>query len=204
MDTPKPHKEFWHLDIKPDEYGAIPQLDASYADGWEVFTPPQWDSVAQLWRVMVWRDQEAPVPVQPEPPSKPVIIAEATPTVVIPTVVIDPPAPVTEQPPMVDGAGESTDETPLEDESPTPTVTQHSVIVVTPNPFPPTDFEAEMRRIKADSTLSPLEKAEALKEAGDTIALNKAYPVGEAVWNAWNKLYPVSPNFRLLPDEVKS
>ncbi|HRF98318.1 MAG TPA: hypothetical protein PLZ51_24085, partial [Aggregatilineales bacterium] len=68
----------------------------------------------------------------------------------------------------------------------------------------PTYFETELPRIKADPNLSPMEKAEALKNVGDTIAVEKARKAGELAWNAWNRLYPVSPNFRLLPDEVKS
>lgn len=204
MNSQKPLKEFWHLDIKPDEYGAIPQLDASYADGWETFAPPVWDTTEKLWRVIVWRDKEVSVPT-PIPPTKPTLISEATP--------ITPPAPVTEQPiippapvpePTTDQPeAESVDETHAEDTTP-PKGDEQPVTIVMPNLYPPMDFETEMRRIRADNSLSPMEKTEAIKKAGNEIALAKARVAGEQAWDAWNRLYPVSENFRFPLLEEKA
>lgn len=204
MNSQKALKEFWHLDIKPDEYGAIPHLDASYEDGWETFAPPVWDATEKVWRVIVWRDKEASAPAPITPTPKPTLISEATP--------ITPPASVTEQPivpsapvpssPTDQPEAESVDETNTE--SPPPKVDEQPVIIVMPSLYPPMDFETEMRRIRADKSLSPMEKTEAIKKAGDEIALAKARIAGEQAWDIWNRMYPVTKPSFLLPAEVEA
>ena len=200
MDTQKPTKEFWiaHALEKP-------HMDKLSAEGWDIIHLQFENGI--LHGVFSRDKVVAPVPNPPSDTPK-TILSEAVKTVIIPTVVI-PPVPVvidTPDPlpiPNPMNVGESVDETPLEDESPTRiSTTQPPVIVVTaPSP---TDFEAELRRIKADDTLSPMEKVAALKKAGDTIAVEKARKAGELAWDAWNRLYPVSPSFRQLPEEVKT
>ena len=198
--SPRPPKEFCHMDVATDGI-AMNTLADVYNDGWELFAPPAWDNNYHVWRVLLYRDGVVPAPVAPEPTPKPRVIAEATPTVVIPPVVLDVPAPppATDQPSAPTGDEAESVDTPLDEIQPP------LVVVLAPTLFPPTNFEDELRRIRADKSLSPMEKIEALKAAGDTIAINKARVAGQLAWDAWNKLYPpVSPNFRLLPSEVKS
>ncbi|MDX2076016.1 MAG: hypothetical protein SFZ02_06265 [bacterium] len=200
MDTQKPSKEFWiaHALEKP-------HLDKLSAEGWDIIHLQFENGILHG----VFSRDKVVAPVSDPPPTPPkTLISEAVQTVIIPTVVIPPVPVVIDTPdelpiPNPMNEGESVDETPLEDESPTRiSTTQPPVIVVTASP--PTDFEAELQRIKADDTLSPMEKVAALKKAGDTIAVEKARKAGELAWNAWNKLYPVTSTFRQLPEEVKS
>jgi len=179
--SPRPPKEFCHMDVATDGI-AMNTLADVYNDGWELFAPPAWDNNSQVWRVLLYRDGVVPAPVGSGATPKPRVIAEAT-----------------DQPSAPTGDEAESVDTPLDEIQPP------LVVVLAPTLFPPTNFEDELRRIRADKSLSPLAKVEALKAAGDTIAINKARVAGQLAWDAWNKLYPpVAPNFRLLPSEVKS
>lgn len=204
MSSPRPLKEFCHIEAETDSIG-MNTLAEVYNDGWELFAPPAWDANARVWQVLLCRDKAvAPTPA-PEPTPKPTLISEMLP--------ITPPATLTEQPiippapapePTTDqpeDEAESVDETPSETAS--PTVDEHPVIIVmTTKDDPSMDFEAEVRRIRADKSLSPMEKAEAIKREGNRIAITKGLIAYENACDAWNRLYPVVKRDFLLPAEV--
>lgn len=203
MNSQKAPKEFCHMDVETDGL-AMNALAEVYNDGWELFAPPAWDANSRVWRVLLCRDKTVAPVIAPEPTPKPTLISEATP--------ITPPASVTEQPivpsapvpssPTDQPEAESVDETNTE--SPPPKVDEQPVIIVMPSLYPPMDFETEMRRIRADKSLSPMEKTEAIKKAGDEIALAKARIAGEQAWDIWNRMYPVTKPSFLLPAEVEA
>jgi hypothetical protein len=201
MNSQKAPKEFCHMDVETDGI-AMNALAEVYNDGWELFAPPAWDANSRVWRVLLCRDKAVAPVIAPEPTTKPTLISEAIP--------ITPPATITEQPivppapapePTTDQPeAESVDEAHAEDTTPPKGDEQH-VIIVMPTLYPAMDFDAEMRRIRADKTLSPMEKTEAIKTAGNEIALAKARVAGEQAWDAWNRLYPVTKPSFLLPAE---
>ncbi len=198
MNSPRPPKEFIIVPVVE-----TPLLNKLYEEGWDVVHLQFTD--AGFLRGVFSRDKAVVPVLTPEPTPKPTLISEATP--------ITPPAPVTEQPiippapapePTTDQPeAESVDEAHTEDTTP-PKGDEQPVIIVMPNLYPPMDFETEMRRIRADNSLSPMEKNEAIKKAGNEIALAKARIAGEQAWDAWNRLYPVSENFRFSLLEEKA
>ncbi len=205
MNSQKPLKEFCHMDVETDGL-AMNALADVYNEGWELFAPPAWDANSQVWRVLLCRDKAIAPVLTPEPTGKPTLISEALP--------VTPPAPVTEQPiippapvpePTTDQPeAESVDEAHAED-TPAPKVDEHPILIVmTTTDDSSMDFEAEVRRIRADKSLSPMEKVEATKEAGDAIIVAKARIAYENAIDAWNRLYPVTTPSFLLPAEVEA
>lgn len=189
----KPQKEFLHVDVEPDTIGTS-TLASLHNEGWESYAPAQWDSVSRVWRVLLYRDVEAPAPVA-TPPATPTLIAETVPTVEAQTV--EAPAPTPE--PIAEPV---TVETSIEAES-TDSITEASpVIIVAPIPTASLNFADEMRRIRADKSLSPMEKADEIKRVGDEIAFAKARVAGMQAWDAWNRMYPVTTPSFLLPAKV--
>lgn len=189
----KPQKEFLHVDVEPDTIGTS-TLASLHNEGWESYAPAQWDAVSRVWRVLLYKDVEAPAPVA-TPPATPTLIAETTPTDEAETVEAPAPTPEPVSEPV-------TEETPIEAES-TDSVTEASPVIIVAPISSSLDFADEMRRIRADKTLSPLEKADEIKRVGDEIALAKARQAGELAWEAWNRLYPVTENLRFPLLEAK-
>ena len=179
----KPQKEFLHVDVEPDTIGTS-TLASLHNEGWELYAPAQWDSVSRVWRVLLYRDVEASAPVATPPPT-PTFIFETIPTFYPEPV--EAPAPIPEL---------ITEETPIEAESTDKLTAKSPVIIVAPILASSLNFADEMRRIRADKSLSPMEKAEQIKQVGDKIALAKARKAGEQAWDAWNRMYPVSDNLR--------
>lgn len=162
-------------------------LEKMYNEGWQTDNL-QWEG-GYLRGIFSRQKGETPPVSTPDP--KPTLIAEAEP----------------EGTPTGNGKGNEdappADTPPPIKPPPPPPSEETPVIVVTANP-PLTDFAEAMRRIQADKTLSPQEKVEALKKAGDEIAIHKARIAGEQAWNMWNTLYPVKPNPFQLMEGVKA
>ncbi len=181
----KPQKEFLHVDVNPGHIGQ--NLLASYHnEGWELYTHAQWDSVSRVWRVLLYRDVKAPAPT-------PTLIAETTPTVDTETVEV--PAPTPEP---------ITEETPIEAESTDKLTKTSPVIINALIPASSLTFVDEMHRIRADKSLSPMEKVEEIIRVGDEIALAKARIAGKKAWDVWNSMYPITKSSFLLSAKVGS
>lgn len=167
----KPQKEFLHVDVEPGTIDTS-TLASLHNEGWESYAPAQWDSVSRVWRVLLYKDVEAPAPVT-TPPATPALIAEVVQTDEAQT--DEAPAPTPEP---------VTEETHIEAESTDKLNEDSPVVIVAPILTASLNLADEVLRIRADKSLLPMEKANEIKRVGDEIALAKARVAGMQTWDA--------------------